>query len=54
VDRLVLAPPPAGAKRDDVLDAVVGAWTARRYVAGAHLTLGGELDERDLRMEIIA
>ncbi len=54
VDRLVLAPPPAGARRDDVLDAMVGAWTARRYVAGAHLTLGGELDERDLRMEIIA
>jgi len=54
VDRLVLAPPPAGAKRDDVLDAMVGAWTARRYVAGAHLSLGGELDERDLRMEIIA
>jgi predicted RNase H-like nuclease len=55
VDHLILAPPPAGAKRDDVLDAMVGAWTARRYVAGAHLALGGgELDERGLRMEIIA
>ena len=53
-DLLLLAPPPAGAKRDDVLDAMVGAWTARRYVAGAHLALGGEFDERGLRMEIIA
>ncbi len=52
---LLDGPPPAGAKRDDVLDAMVGAWTARRYVAGAHLTVGGgELDERGLRMEIIA
>lgn len=50
----VVDPPPAGAKRDDVLDAMVGAWTARRYVAGAHLALGGEFDERGLRMEIIA
>ena len=27
-------PPPAGAKRDDVLDALIGAWTARRRAAG--------------------
>jgi len=46
--------PPAGAKRDDVLDAMVGTWTARRSVAGAHLRVGGELDERGLRMEMIA
>jgi predicted RNase H-like nuclease len=46
--------PPAGAKHDDVLDAMVGAWTARRYVARTHLRLGGELDERGLRMEMIA
>jgi predicted RNase H-like nuclease len=46
--------PPAGARRDDVLDAMVGAWTARRYVARAHLHLGGELDQRGLRMEVIA
>ena len=51
--RLVDAP-PVGAQRDDVLDAMVGAWTARRYAAGAHLHLGGELDERGLRMEMIA
>jgi predicted RNase H-like nuclease len=46
--------PPAGAKRDDVLDATVGAWTARRYMARAHVHLGGQLDERGLRMEMIA
>ena len=50
----VLATPPAGAKRDDVLDALVGAWTARRHAAGRHRQLGGETDERGLRMEIIA
>jgi predicted RNase H-like nuclease len=50
----IVEPPPAGAKRDDVLDAMVGAWTARRYVARAHVQLGGELDERGLRMEMIA
>ncbi len=43
-----------GAQPDDVLDAMVGAWTARRYVAGEHLHLGGERDQRGLRMEIIA
>ena len=52
--RLAREPPPAGAARDDVLDALVGAWTASRRVAGAHLALGGELDERGLRMEIVA
>ncbi len=50
----VLGTPPAGAKPDDVLDALVGAWTARRFVARRHLRLGGELDQRGLRMEIIA
>jgi predicted RNase H-like nuclease len=55
VDHLMAGPPPAGAKRDDVLDAMVGAWTARRYLAGTHLALGGgEVDERGLRMEILA
>ena len=46
--------PPAGAAADDVLDALVGAWTARRYVNGAHLQLGGDMDEIGLRMQIIA
>jgi predicted RNase H-like nuclease len=53
-DHGALGAPPAGAKRDDVLDALIGAWTARRHAAGRHQQLGGETDERGLRMEIIA
>ena len=49
-----VARPPTGAAPDDVLDAIVGAWTARRYAGGAHLQLGGELDGTGLRMEVIA
>jgi predicted RNase H-like nuclease len=45
--------PPAGATRDDVLDALALAWTARRYVAGSARRLGGETDESGLRMEVI-
>ena len=52
--RLTHGTPPPGAKRDDVLDAMVGAWTARRSLAGADFRLGGDLDERGLRMEIVA
>jgi predicted RNase H-like nuclease len=48
------APPPPGAKRDDVADALVGAWTARRRAYGIHVRLGGDVDARGLRMEIIA
>ena len=44
---------PRGAQADDVLDALVGAWTARRKFAGAHRQLGGDLDETGLRMEMI-
>ena len=44
----------SGTRPDDVLDAFVGAWTARRFAAGAHLQLGGALDETGLRMEMIA
>ena len=43
----------AGAAPDDVLDAVVVAWSARRYATGSHEHLGGERDGRGLRMEII-
>ncbi len=50
----ILDAPPAGATRDDVLDALVLAWTARRYVAGAERRLGGEIDEFGLRMEVVA
>jgi predicted RNase H-like nuclease len=46
--------PPRGARADDVLDAFAGAWTARRLVSGAHVRLGGDVDETGLRMEVIA
>jgi predicted RNase H-like nuclease len=44
---------PRGTQPDDVLDALVGAWTARRYASGLHTRLGGDVDARGLRMEII-
>jgi predicted RNase H-like nuclease len=46
--------PPRGARVDDILDAFAGAWTARRYATGRHLQLGGEVDARGLRMEVVA
>jgi predicted RNase H-like nuclease len=46
--------PPRGAAPDDVLDALIGAWTARRYATQAHVQLGGEPDATGLRMEVIA
>jgi predicted RNase H-like nuclease len=46
--------PPGGATRDDVLDALAGAWTACRSAAGSCLRLGGEVDETGLRMEVSA
>ena len=45
---------PAGAGIDDVLDAFAGAWTARRRATAQHLQLGGDVDERGLRMEVVA
>ncbi len=45
---------PPGTARDDVFDALVLAWTARRYVASDCVRLGGEADGRGLRMEISA
>lgn len=51
---LLLEARPAGAARDDVLDAFALAWTARRYFAGSCLRLGGELDATGLRMEVVA
>jgi predicted RNase H-like nuclease len=44
----------SGVGADDVLDAFVTAWSARRYWARDHIRLGGERDGRGLRMEIIA
>ncbi len=53
VTALVGRPGP-GAAPDDVFDALIGAWTARRYATQAHVQLGGELDATGLRMEVIA
>ncbi len=50
----VLARRLPGAQADDMLDALAVAVAARRFLAGTHLQLGGELDERGLRMEIVA
>jgi predicted RNase H-like nuclease len=44
----------SGTQPDDVLDAFVGAWSARRFATRTHLQLGGETDETGLRMEMIA
>jgi predicted RNase H-like nuclease len=46
--------PPPGARADDVLDAFAGAWTARRLVRGCAVRVGGDLDARGLRMEMVA
>lgn len=50
----LVEPPPSGATRDDVLDALAGAWTARRHVADLALLLGDEVDETGLRMQVVA
>jgi predicted RNase H-like nuclease len=42
------------ARPDDIIDAFAVAWSARRWVARTYLRLGGELDGRGLRMEIVA
>jgi predicted RNase H-like nuclease len=46
--------PPAGARADDVLDAFAGAWTARRLAHGYAVRVGGTIDARGLRMEVVA
>jgi predicted RNase H-like nuclease len=43
-----------GTRPDDVLDALVAAWSAHRWLDGRHVQLGGDIDRRGLRMEIIA
>jgi predicted RNase H-like nuclease len=50
----VSTPRMRGTHPDDILDAFVGAWSARRYATATHLQLGGEVDETGLRMEMIA
>jgi predicted RNase H-like nuclease len=44
-----------GAAPDDVLDAFVLCWTARRFLRRQAVVLGdGEVDSTGLRMEIVA
>jgi predicted RNase H-like nuclease len=43
-----------GARPHDVLDALALAWTARRYLQGSCLRLGGGRDPTGLRMEVVA
>jgi predicted RNase H-like nuclease len=43
-----------GTNPSDILDAFATAWSARRRLRGAHVQLGGDLDARGLRMEMIA
>jgi predicted RNase H-like nuclease len=51
--QLGLVPPPLrGAARDDLLDAAILGWTARRLSQDIARVLGGDRDERGLRMEI--
>jgi predicted RNase H-like nuclease len=45
---------PPGSGADDVLDAFAGAWTARRLARGCAERVGGEVDTRGLRMEVVA
>jgi hypothetical protein len=37
-----------------MLDAFVAAWSARRWLVRTHIQLGGDVDRRGLRMEMIA
>jgi predicted RNase H-like nuclease len=54
VDVPALGARAPGTQPDDVLDALVLAWTTRRYLGGSCLRLGGELDATGLRMEVVA
>jgi predicted RNase H-like nuclease len=54
-DQLATIDVPAGAARDDLLDACAAAWTAWRFATGQHKSLPEHppLDSRGLRMEIV-
>ncbi len=49
----VPADPPAEAALDDALAALACAWTARRWAAGRHRLLGGEVDATRMPMRIV-
>lgn len=48
-----LADLPAGARLDDVLDALTAAWSARRYADGSAEVLGAEVDDRGRPMQVV-
>lgn len=53
LEQLGLVPPPLrGAARDDLFDAAILCWVARRLFEDTARVLGGDRDERGLRMEI--
>jgi predicted RNase H-like nuclease len=43
-----------GVHDDDVLDAYAAVWSAGRWLSGDYVRLGGGIDQRGIRMEIIA
>ena len=51
--RLALADLPAGARLDDVLDALAAAWSAARWARGAAEVLGDEHDDRGRPMRVV-
>lgn len=44
---------PAGARLDDVLDALAAAWSAQRWACGGAEVLGAELDDRGRPMRVV-
>jgi predicted RNase H-like nuclease len=50
---LALADLPAGARLDDVLDALAAAWSAARWCRGRAEVLGGEPDARGRPMRVV-
>ncbi|MHA6795949.1 DUF429 domain-containing protein [Pseudonocardia bannensis] len=50
---VALADLPAGARLDDVLDALAAAWSARRWARGCAEVIGNETDERGRPMRVV-
>ncbi len=48
-----LADLPAGARLDDVLDALAAAWSAERFATGTAEILGAEWDDRGRAMRVV-
>ncbi len=44
---------PAGARLDDVLDALLAAWSAQRWACGAAEVLGAQVDDRGRPMRVV-